>query len=120
MQLVFNSTKLTTIKVFSQRRDEEEEAIISNEWEKALSRQNQQNLRDSKDKLEENWTEVTRDKTSKVIKVGKSYNNYNLIYYYHNTGFSEDPWSERTAAGGPEKQQLVHRGSQPDAFLQGW
>ena len=63
-------------------QNRELEAIINKEWEKALSRQNQQN----KDKLEENWeaepsntaftwgagwTEVTRDKTSKVIKVGK-------------------------------------------------
>ena len=75
-------------------QNRELEAIISKEWEKALSRQNQQNLnRDSKDKLENweaepsntaftwgaGWTEVTRDKTSKVIKVGKSYKNFNLI-----------------------------------------
>ena len=123
--LIFNSTKLITIKVSTLRRDEKEEAdnfwlaltrqevertgelqedhqnreleaIINKEWEKALSRQNQQNLnRDSKDKLENweaepsntaftwgaGWTEVTRDKTSKVIKVGKSYNIYNLIFY---------------------------------------
>ena len=76
-------------------QNRELEAIISKEWEKALSRQNKQHLnKDSKKKLEENWetepsntaftwgagwTEVTRDKTSKVIKVRKSYKNFNLI-----------------------------------------